>query len=57
MKGDQSDHRILVLHAGALGDCVLTLHLIGAMRGAWSDPHVTVAGPLADRPLGRTALT
>jgi ADP-heptose:LPS heptosyltransferase len=33
----------LVLHAGALGDCVLALHLIAAMKQAWGDPRVTVA--------------
>ncbi len=35
--------KILVLHAGALGDCVLALHLIAAMKKAWGNPRVTVA--------------
>jgi heptosyltransferase-3 len=39
----QSLSKILVLHAGALGDCVLALHLIAAMKQAWGDPRVTVA--------------
>ena len=32
---------MLVLHGGALGDCVLTLHLIAAMRDAWRPARVT----------------
>ncbi len=33
---------VLVLHGGALGDCVLTLHLIEAMRDAWSPSRITL---------------
>ena len=39
----QSPSNILVLHAGALGDCVLTLHLIAAVKKSWDAPRVTVA--------------
>ena len=34
---------ILALHAGALGDCVLALHFIAAMKKMWGGPRVTVA--------------
>ncbi len=35
--------RLLVLHAGALGDCVLALHLAAAVRFALGVKHLTVA--------------
>lgn len=38
-----SPDNILVLHSGALGDCVLSLHLIAAIKRAWDNPRVTVA--------------
>lgn len=34
---------LLVLHTGALGDCVLSLHLVAALKRMWGGPHVTVA--------------
>lgn len=43
---------VLILHAGALGDCVLTLHLIRAMQAAWNQPAVTMA---ARSPIARWA--
>jgi len=39
----QSPSNILVLHAGALGDCVLSLHLVAALKRMWANPRVTVA--------------
>lgn len=38
-----SPTNILVLHAGALGDCVLALHLIVAVKNLRGNPRVTVA--------------
>lgn len=43
---------VLILHAGALGDFVLTLHLVNALRLAWGNPSVTLA---ARSPLARWA--
>jgi ADP-heptose:LPS heptosyltransferase len=43
---------VLVLHAGALGDCVLTLHLARAMKRLPSHPTVTMA---ARSPIARWA--
>lgn len=43
---------ILLLHGGALGDCVLTLQLARAMRVCWDGPRVTVA---ARSPIARWA--
>lgn len=40
----QSGKSIVVLHAGALGDCVLTLGLVGAMRASWGAPSVGLVG-------------
>ncbi len=34
---------VLVLHAGALGDCVLALHLVDALRRAWGGARITMA--------------
>jgi len=34
---------ILVLHAGALGDCVLSLHLIAVLKQLWKGTRVTVS--------------
>ncbi len=44
-----STENVLILHAGALGDFVLTLHLVDALRLAWGSPSVTLAArsPLA----------
>jgi len=41
--------KVLVLHAGALGDCALALHLVAAIRKTWDEPLVTLAArsPLA----------
>jgi len=39
----QSPSKILLLHAGGLGDCVLALHFIAALRQSWQYPPVTVA--------------
>ncbi|MEK7730267.1 MAG: glycosyltransferase family 9 protein [Planctomycetota bacterium] len=38
-----SPTNILVLHAGALGDCVLALHFISAIRKTLGDSRVTIA--------------
>ena len=40
----QSGKGIIVLHAGALGDCVLTLALVRAMKASWGEPSVVMAG-------------
>ncbi len=32
--------KILLLHAGALGDCVLTLHLVASLKNAFPESHV-----------------
>ena len=40
----QSGKSIIVLHAGALGDCVLTLALVRAMKASWGAPSVAMAG-------------
>lgn len=34
---------LLVLHAGALGDCVLSLHLVAALKRMWDKTKITVA--------------
>jgi len=44
--------KVLVLHGGALGDCVLTLQLGRAMQACWDQPAVTVA---ARSPIARWA--
>ena len=46
--------RLLVLHTGALGDCVLAIHLARMMRRSWGEPEVTVA---ARSPIARWAAT
>ena len=43
MNIDRTTRRMLVLHAGALGDCILTLHWIEAVRRAWGAMNVTLA--------------
>jgi hypothetical protein len=43
---------VLILHGGALGDCVLTLTLIRAMYESWGRPAVTMA---ARSPIARWA--
>lgn len=48
----QPSQNILVLHAGALGDFVLTLHLVDALRTAWGAPSIMLA---ARSPLARWA--
>lgn len=48
----RSSQKILVLHAGALGDFVLALHLVDAMRTAWATPSIMLA---ARSPLARWA--
>ena len=35
--------RILVLHAGALGDCVLTLHVVRALKSTGEDTSIAMA--------------
>lgn len=40
----QSGKGIILLHAGALGDCVLTLALVRAMKASWGEPSVAMAG-------------
>jgi hypothetical protein len=35
--------RVLILHAGALGDCALTLHVVSAIRRASPETRVTMA--------------
>lgn len=52
MMSGRPSQDILVLHAGALGDFVLTLHLVDAMRTAWAAPSIMLA---ARSPLARWA--
>jgi hypothetical protein len=43
MGAENAIRKVLVLHVGALGDCVLTQHFIEALRPAWGNSAVTMA--------------
>ena len=47
--------RILVVRAGAIGDGLLTLPALAALRTCWPDATITMVGPRALLPFVRTA--